>query len=378
MNIRVLHIVRNPIVVKLFLRPLIAGERRRGHQVEVACGPDGSSYGDFGVPVHDYRIERSLRPTMLISSIRKLAKIIREGEYDIVMAHMVLGGAAGRIARAIAGQPGKIIYASHGLPCYKTRPLIKYFPALWYEMLMRKWTDAVIVLNRYDYDLASRNNLAGKNGEIYLLPSVGIDHGTISAAAAQVDSAAYLKELGVDNEAPTVCYLGRFIAAKGIKLFLKIARRYLASEKPVNFLIAGYGPLEKYVRRFIRRYNLEDWVRVIGWHEDNIGLLAASDILCLPTLYEGSPVVIQEAMASGTAVLASRIPGPEDLLEDGVTGLLASPDDLDEFVRKLALLANNQELRDGLESAARKQALEFDLTRCVDQWTDIIENVASL
>jgi len=158
---------------------------------------------------------------------------------------------------------------------------------------------------------------------------------------------------------------------------LEIARRYLDSGKLANFVIAGYGPLEGYVRRYIRRHNLGDRVRLVGWHEDSIGLLLASDLLLFPTLYEGSPVVIQEAMACGTAVLSSRIPGPEDLVKDGVTGILVSPGDIDGFVKKLALLMENPEQCSRMEAAAREAAVSFDISRCVGPWVDTIERTAS-
>jgi len=376
MSIRVLHVVRNPIVVKLFLRPIIREELARGHRVELACGSEDSLLADTGVPVHGYPIRRSLSPLMLIAAVRKLAAIIRAGRYDVVVAHMVLGGLAGRLAFALAGRPGRLLYASHGLPCYRARPRAKYFPALAYEVFMRRWTDAIIVLNRYDYDLAVRYGLGGRGGAVNLLPSVGIDRRAITARAGEIRPSAYRAELGVRDEAPVISYLGRFIAAKGIKLYLETARRYLSARRPANFLIAGYGPLEGYARRFIRRHRLAGRVRVIGWHEDNIGLLVASDILCLPTLYEGSPVVIQEAMTVGTAVLASRIPGPEDLVEEGITGLLARPGDPDDFADKLSLLLNEPELRRRLEAAAREKSREFDVGRCVSPWAELIEKVA--
>lgn len=378
MGIRVLHVVRNPIVVKLFLKPIIRAESARGHQVELACGPGVSPTGDVDVPVHFYPIRRSLSPIMLISSIRKLSEIIREGDFDIVVAHMVLGGLAGRVAFALAGRVGRMIYASHGLPCYPTRPRMKYKLALGYEILMRRWTDAIIVLNRYDYNLATKYKLAGNDGPVFLLRSVGIDSEIIAEKQREINSGAYRRQIRVKSDSPLVCYLGRFIAAKGIKLYLEIARRYLNSAKLANFVIAGYGPLEGYVRRYIRRYNLGDRVRLVGWHEDSIGMLLASDLLLFPTLYEGSPVVIQEAMACGTAVLSSRIPGPEDLVEDGVAGILVSPGDIDGFVEKLALLTENPERRSRMEAAAREAAVAFDVSRCVGPWVDTIERVASL
>jgi len=364
-------------VVRLFLKPIIQAECARGHRVELACGPGASPIGDVDVPVHFYPIRRSLSPMMLISSIRKLSKIIRDGDFDIVVAHMVLGGLAGRLAFALAGRPGRMIYASHGLPSYPTRPRIKYKLALGYEILMRRWTDAIIVLNRYDYNLATKYKLAGNDGPVFLLRSVGIDSKIIADQQREIKPGAYRRQMGVKSDSTLVCYLGRFIAAKGIKLYLEIARRYLDSGKLANFVIAGYGPLEGYVRRYIRRHNLGDRVRLVGWHEDSIGLLLASDLLLFPTLYEGSPVVIQEAMACGTAVLSSRIPGPEDLVKDGVTGILVSPGDIDGFVKKLALLMENPEQCSRMEAAAREAAVSFDISRCVGPWVDTIERTAS-
>jgi len=377
MDIRVLHVVRNPIVVKLFLKPIIAAEVKRGHRVELACGPGVSPPADIAVPVHFYPIRRSLSPMMLIPSIRRLSKIIREGDFDLIVAHMVLGGLAGRLAFALASRPGRLIYASHGLPCYPTRPRFKYSVALGYEVFMSRWTDALIVLNRHDYELARTYKLARNGGPVFLLRSVGIENKAIADRQSKLDPAAYRRRLGLKPGPPLICYLGRFIAAKGIKLYLEIARRYLESGRETYFVIAGYGPLEGYVRRYIRRHNLGDRVRLVGWHEDSIGLLLASDLLLFPTLYEGSPVVIQEAMSCGTAVLSSKIPGPEDLVENGITGALVSPGDVEGFVEQLVLLMDNPSRRRRMEAAGRKAVRDFDVSQCVAPWIEAIESAAS-
>lgn len=377
-KIRVLHVVRTHTTVDAFLLPIIAEQLSLGHQVELAFGQDADAGDHYGVPVHTYPIRRSFSPFMLFRSARALGKIISQGNYDVVVSHMVMGGIVGRLACAMANTQAKVIYASHGLPCFPERNMLLQKMWLCVERVFSRWTDMITVLNRYDYQIAEKYHLAGRGGRVELLKSVGINNDVIRKKAAAVNVQQMRTSLGLDPSLSLVIYAGRFIKAKGAHVFLGIAANILKSGENINFILAGCGPLEDYLKRIIAKEKLSNSIKILGWRSDTIELLAASDVLCFPTSYEGAPVIIQEAMASGTVVLSSKVPGPEDLIDDKENGLLVSAGDIDGFSDALLSLLSNPEKREELSMCASNKALEYDVTVCVSQWAKAIEMAVSV
>ena len=375
MSLRVLHITRTALTVDTFLRPLLAEHQARGHHVELAFGRFSNESLDFGVPVHQYPIDRSIRPDRLVQAIRGIRRIISQGEYDVIVAHMALVGAAARIAFALTGRPGRMVYASHGLPCYLARSRTARLIALQLERVLNLWTDGIIVLNSYDFRMATKYKLGGPKRQVHFLHTVGIPYNDIVAKATALDRSAYRQGLGLTPDRPVIVYAGRFIKAKGVQVFLEIARRMVGGGAKAQFVIGGSGPLEGFVRRFIETNHLDEHIRLMGWYDDVVGLLAASDILCLPTLYEGAPVVVQEAMAAGCAVVASDVPGPQDLIDHRTTGLLVPQGDVGGFCETLTDLITDETRRGQMVLNARRRAAQFDVSIWAPAWAKAIESV---
>ena len=375
MSLRVLHITRTALTVETFLQPLLAEHRARGHDVELAFGQTSSTPQDLGVPVHPYPIDRSARPDRLAVAIGALERIMRSGRFDVIVAHMVLAGFAARLAFGLARRPGRLLYVSHGLPCHPTRSGVGRWAALQMERVLSRWTDGIIVLNRFDYRTATQYRLAGAAGQVHFLRTVGIPAADIVRMAAALDRGAYRKGLGLAADVPVITYAGRFTRPKGVPIFLEIVRHLVRGGVKAQFVIAGSGPLEGFARRSIETNRLAEHVRLLGWYSDMVGLLAASDILCLPTLYEGAPVIVQEAMAAGAVVVASDVPGPQDLVEHRTTGILVPPADVERFAGELTDLLAAPSRRDQLAQQARRQAAHFDVSIWAPAWAEAIESV---
>jgi glycosyltransferase involved in cell wall biosynthesis len=375
-SLRILHVTRTASTVEAFLRPMLAEHRSRGHCVELALGCPSERPVDFGVPVHLYPAERSLRPDRLIRTVDALRAILQEGRFDVVVSHMVLAGLVTRLAFGLAGRPGRLLYASHGLACYPTRNPVARWLALQLEQSMRPWTDAMIVLNGFDYRLATQHRLAGARAKVHLLHTVGIPYSRIVHTAETLDRQSYRQSLGLAPDVPVVTYAGRFIRPKGVQTFLEVARRMSAAGTRAQFVIAGSGPLEGLVRGFVEAQNLTAGVHLLGWHDDVPALLAASDILCLPTFYEGAPVILQEAMAAGIAVVASDVPGPQDLIDDRHNGLLVAAGNINGFCSAISNLLADEAWRRELGHRARSHAALFDVSIWAPAWVDVIEAAA--
>ena len=138
--------------------------------------------------------------------------------------------------------------------------------------------------------------------------------------------------------------------------------------------LIGDGPLMDKVRERIVRYKLADRVTATGWLDAASvqRVLAAADILCLPSTSEGLPVAAIEALKHGLAIIASDIPGVRDVVADGVNGFLFPPGDFDAFAHKINWLLENNSTLQAMKHASWEKARQFDISAIADQYEEVL------
>ncbi len=133
-----------------------------------------------------------------------------------------------------------------------------------------------------------------------------------------------------------------------------------AAEVPnAVFLVAGDGPERSELEQLAARLGVEGRVVFLGYRDDVPELLAACDVFALPTRYEGSSLALLEAMAAGRAIISSDVPGNDELIENGTSGVLVPPDDPQALAQALNGLIADPALRRSLAEHGRSRAHEF-------------------
>src|SRR5439155_15667771 len=161
-----------------------------------------------------------------------------------------------------------------------------------------------------------------------------------------------------------VLTVGRLLALKGFALALEAVALRRAAGSPVHLTLVGDGPERERLERLASDLGIDGDVTFAGAvPSDRIhAYYAAADVFCLSSLAEGIPIVLMEAMATGLPVVATRVAGIPELVRDGESGLLVAPGRGDVLAEALRRLADSQELRGAMGSAARSQvATEFEL-----------------
>jgi glycosyltransferase involved in cell wall biosynthesis len=157
-------------------------------------------------------------------------------------------------------------------------------------------------------------------------------------------------QLSSGRARPIVLTCARLDAQKGHGVLLQAA-----TELPdVLFVLAGEGAEREALEQQASALGLVDRVLFLGHRSDVPELLAACDVFALPSLYEGSSLAILEAMAAGRPVVSSAIPGTEELIADGETGLLVPPGDAHALAQALRRLLAQADLRTELATRARE------------------------
>jgi glycosyltransferase involved in cell wall biosynthesis len=179
-----------------------------------------------------------------------------------------------------------------------------------------------------------------------------------------------------DPGRPVVGLVGRLVPEKGVDVFLRAAALVSAVVPQARFLVVGDGPLRPDLEHRAAVLGLAGAVTFTGYRSDAPRLLAGLDVLAVPSRSDGSPLVVCEAMAAGVPVVASRVGGLPDLVEDGGSGLLVRPGEAEDLARALVSLLLDPEAARRLGARGRRLAAGRSHERLVDRMTQLYTDVA--
>lgn len=160
---------------------------------------------------------------------------------------------------------------------------------------------------------------------------------------------------------------------------LMLVRAFAAVGDPnVHLLMLGDGSLQQEVTELVRSLKLEPRVHLLGKRDDVAQCLAASDIFVMASRWEGNPLTVMEAMASGLPVVGTAVGGVPDLVESGRHGILIPPGEPTALASSLELLCRNLEARRSMGAAARERAnLRFSLPKMVGAYDALYHKALS-
>ncbi|MCD8497628.1 MAG: glycosyltransferase family 4 protein [Alphaproteobacteria bacterium] len=164
------------------------------------------------------------------------------------------------------------------------------------------------------------------------------------------------------------------------ELFLEIAR-LLKNHAPdqFKFIMAGafYDDYEARLKTLAQHYNLENDLTFTGFVNDPQKILAGFDILIAPAENEAFGRVLVEAMALGVPVIASKSGGHVEIIEDGKTGFLCTPDEAQSFADKVITLQNDAALKERITEAALAESKKYEASEIARRFEEIYEGVLS-
>ena len=193
----------------------------------------------------------------------------------------------------------------------------------------------------------------------------GID---LEGKSIQTDRWRTRKDLGVDAGTCLIGTVGRLTPVKGIPYLLEAARILLHQRANVKVLVVGDGSIRQDLITQTQDFGITENIVFLGHREDTNVLLQALDIFALPSLSEGIPMALLEAMAASRAVVASRVGGIPEIVEDGSEGFLVEPMDVDSFVERCRRLIEFPDVAKKMGEQARKRVeRDFSATAMTDR-----------
>ena len=351
--------------------PYLKMFKEMGWETAVAARNDYENPADCVIPYCDtyYNIpfERNpLKPGNL-KAYKELKHIIDEGEYDIIHCHTPVGAMLTRLAAKQARKKGtKVFYTAHGFHFYKGAPAINwilYYPV---EKWLSRYTDVLITINKEDYERAK----TFKAGKVCYVPGVGIDLKKFNVG--YVNKEQKRKEIGVSANDFVLLSVGELIPRKNHEVVIRALSVLKQRDKlnHIEYVICGRGAYEADLKKLAEELGVADHIHFLGYRNDISEICNCADLFVFMSHQEGLPVALMEAMACGLPAVCSNIRGNTDLIEDGVTGLLAN-NTPEEVAESISEMKSDTALRNRVASAALQKIKQFDLSSVEDEMTKI-------
>jgi glycosyltransferase involved in cell wall biosynthesis len=348
------------------------GLAQRGHQVRVLtalCGQLSAHEEQDGVEIlrlksfrrEMFRADMRAMAGFVFSALREGLRQAREWQPDIVHAHFAVpAGLPALLLKRFTGTPYALTAHLGDVPGGVPEKTGKWFrwifpftPPIWQE------ASAIAAVSAYTRDLALKRYPV--HIEVILN---GVDLNALNPGEIKA------------GQPPRVVFAGRFQPQKNPLALV----RCLAGVRdlPWTCSLLGDGPLRPQVEAEIERLGVGDRFRLEGWvtPEQVIERFRSSDLLFMPSLSEGLPVVGVHAVAMGLALVMSRVGGCVDLVAEGQNGYLLEADDMAGFERALRDLLGNHQRLQAFRRASRAHAANFDLQKIIGQYESLLNDAA--
>ncbi len=266
--------------------------------------------------------------------------------------------AGGALARLVAHKRQiHVIYTAHGFHFYQGAPLknwILYYPL---EKLLAYCTDVLITINREDFSLAKRTMKAGR---IYYLPGVGVDFRRFyktDCLSQEQEKDSFRKKYQIPGQAAILLSVGELSQRKNHRIVIEALARL--KRKDVYYFICGQGEQKQPLMYLAEKLGVADQIRLTGYQEEIDVYYRNADLFVFPSIQEGLPVALMEAMAAGLACVVSDIRGNKELI-DRAGGIRFHPKRPGQLTQALQLLLSDNERIRVCAQHNQNKARQFD------------------
>jgi len=334
---------------------LATGLDRRRWLPTVVCLDAPGPLADPLVAAEIETVCLGVNPRRPVQAVRRLASVLRRWNPRLIQSFLFHANIAARLASPFAGRPwviGGIRVAERRRRWHLTLD----------RLTSRLSTGAVCVSDGVFRFTSEQGRI--DSDRLTVIPN-GVDPRPFDRA-----SPADRLAMGIASDAVVALFVGRLDPQKGVSSLLEAAARVETSGRAWHLVIVGDGPERDRLRGLARSLpRLDESVRWLGRRDDVPSLMKAADLLILPSLWEGMPNVVLEAMAARRAVIATAVEGSEDLVVPGQTGWLVPPGEPRRLTEALQQAIFDPALRRSMGQAGRARVeAHFTLSRVVEAY----------
>ena len=343
--IRVLHVIDHLDLggAQTALLDMLRHRDRSAFDVEVAVmhgrGPFAEALEALGISVHSLA-GRKWPP----SYVREFVRLLRNADFQVIHFHLQ---GANWVAKPLAALVGQRVLIAHDHTSGDLR--FRGAGSLLPDACSHLFSSRIIAVSKGVRDFLTRWEAVPAD-LIELVPNAVDDE--IFRPCTEEQKRAARSTLCISKEAFVAGSIGRLAHEKNFALLPRLA----VLHPDIVFVIAGSGPERARIAALASELGVDTRLLLLGTILDRSSFYDALDTFILPSLYEGLPMAILEAMSSGVPVLSSRLEGISAVVTEENEGLLARPGDVADFSRQLRRLKESPELGGHLAQAARRKA----------------------
>ncbi|MBN1466501.1 glycosyltransferase [candidate division KSB1 bacterium] len=299
------------------------------------------------------------------SLLRRVRNFIRDERIDIVMTTLFYADVLGALAGHSSGAKGVFSWETISSPKWLTPH------RLWSYRYAIRNADRVISVSKATAEwLVEKRKVAAD--KVMIIPyGVNLDKFNPHIKSIQ------RKDIGLQEDDIIVGQVSRLDEQKGHTFLINAAPIIIAQQPRVKFVLVGDGPLRLELMHKIDQMGLHDYFIFLGFRRDVPDLLPLFDLFVLPSLYEGLPNVVLEAMACGLPVVATPVDGTKEAVVDGQTGILVPVGDPYRLANSILSVISNEQLKKRLGMKGRRRVEdEFSLDDQVNRFECLYEAYA--
>lgn len=321
----------------------------------------GRELAKHGIPVTVMPLQRSFDAGWPV----RFARFIREHKVDVVQSHEFTANVYATAGARLAGVP--IVCTTHGK---------NYWPHALYRRAAYRW----VARNSRAFVAVSQD--LGR----FVSDTLGIPDSRVRVIRNGIDVSVYRRspesrlrvraELGLQDSQPLYLACGELTEVKGHEVLVR-ATQHLVRQRPDAIVaIAGHGPLREHLESLVSTLGITSHVRFLGFRRDVPDLLSAADVFVMPSLSEGLPLAILEAMSVGVPIVASSVGGIPELIRPGESGWLVAPGDAVDLGNTLATVMAQGASREAVVRNAQQLCFsQYALKTTVSSYVNWYRNI---
>ncbi len=323
--------------------------------------PAGEIFSQNDIPLF-YLSKSKFDPTTVFS----LVSLLKREQPDIIHLHGYGSTNFGRLASLITGIPNIV----HEHTVIDDQP---FYQTLADTVLSPLTTKAIAISEPVREFMVDRRKIKAEQLETFFYG--------LPLSSFQVPEEEKVQEmkakLGIDDTDLIVSNVGRLDTQKGQMYLLKAAPEVIGHLPNVKFLIVGDGPDREMLESLARQEGIQDHVIFAGYQVEIPAILGLSDVVAIPSLWEGGPITLFEAMNLRKPVVGTPVGMMPEVIKDGETGFLVPCSEHVQLAEKLVLLLKNPQLARMMGENAWKACQNYDISLSVARLSQIYEQLAA-
>ncbi len=330
---------------------------KRGHEIHVITSLDKSlprESKEEGFHIHRVSclgIKYFGIPSFWIASLPCLRKV----NPDIIHIQNTTVGIAGFLNKILFRKP--YVISAQGGDIYRPWLLIRLS-----SRLVFRQASAVIALTEH----MKREMQKIHNCEITVLPN-GVELESVKSTTLPK---TVRRKSGLDETAEIILFVGRLHIIKGVKYLIEALKIISQKYTSTRLVLVGEGEERQRLQEMVKGLGLSNRVSFVGSVPNRkvAEYMSAADVFVLPSLSEGFPVVIPEAMAAGLPIVTTNVRGLPEIVKDGENGFTVDPQNSQQLAEKISLLLDDKELRQKISRNNRRKARQYS-------WETVVEKL---